>query len=207
MRRHLSTGLLAATLALAAGAAQAVTIGFSLTLSGNPNVPTFSLENLSERDRIALFDFTVGDTSRNFDEVILGAGPAGGTSTLVFGSDAQGGTSATGGRTDSFAVAYTGFAPGLTAQLTADVDRDDINSFENYRVRFFNNGAAPNSVATVTFASGRELQITLPDQNAVSNTYFFSEVVDVAPIPLPAGGSLLALALAGIALAARRRRG
>lgn len=191
---------------LTAGAAQAATVGFPLRVSGDPNVPTFVLANLSDREAISGFGLTIGDATRNFDEILLGAGPMGGTATLLFGSASQGGSSATGGRTDASAIGHTGFVSGQSSTFTADIDRDDANTIENYRLRFFNNGAAPNSVVTVTYDTGRILDLALPDQATVATSYTFAETIEVAPIPLPAGLSLLGSALLGIAIAAQRRR-
>ena len=206
MRFAARTAALAAAATLAAGAANALTIGFSLMLSGDANVPTFALTNTSTRAAIESFDFTIGDVTRNFDAVTLLEAPAGGTSALLFGSATQGGSSATGGRTDNFTIGFTGFAPGLTSRFTTDVDRDDVNSLENYRVRFFNNGEAPNSVITVLYDTGSILTLALPDQTTQLTSFTFAQSVEVAPIPLPAGLSLLGGALFGLVVASRRRR-
>lgn len=85
------------------------TVGFDLTIRGNANVPTFNLTNTSAAADLTSFAFTIGDKSRNFDQIFTITTSAG-TSSLTFSS-----TNQSGARTDSFEISFTGLGVSQTA--------------------------------------------------------------------------------------------
>jgi hypothetical protein len=131
-----------------------------LTLSDNTNVPTFTLKNTGTL-AIDEFTFTIGDTTRNFDSVEVVDIQPGGLITID-----QPDTGDDGVRSDAIGLRFTSFDPGEEAVWRADVDPDNANVGQDFTQVFYNNGAAPNSVATVTFADDSELQFTLDDRPA-----------------------------------------
>ena len=186
-------------------AAHASTVDFRLTLSGNSNSPTMALANIStaagaEIDEITM---TIGDTSRNFDVIDNLGAPSGGSATLTFGDSAKGGA-----RTDSFTIGFTGFNSGSAASWKTDIDRDNSNTIEDYRLVLFN-GTAPNATVQVSFSTGDLLSLTLPDASRVpSYTFTVSGPVGpAAPVPLPASLPLFAGGLGLLGFLGRRRRG
>lgn len=190
--------LAAAGVTVVAGApAFGATVGFDLTISGDDNVPTFNLTNTSTAADLTSFAFTIGDTSRNFDEIYTITTSAG-TSSLTFGS-----TNQSGARTDSFEISFTGLGVSQTASWDVDVDRDSSNTVENFASVFFNNGAAPNSVVTVGFSTGDIIDFTLPDGGA---PYSYSQSSDTSVVPVPAAMPLLAGGLGVMGLMGWRRR-
>lgn len=173
------------------------TVGFDLTISGDDNVPTFNLTNTSTAADLTSFAFTIGDTSRNFDEIYTITTSAG-TSSLTFGS-----TNQSGARTDSFEISFTGLGVSQTACWDVDVDIDSSNTVENFASVFFNNGAAPNSVVTVGFSTGNIIDFTLPDGVA---PYSYSQSSDTSVVPVPPAMPLLAGGLGVMGLMGWRRR-
>lgn len=218
MGRHCASriGALALALALAApgvAAAGTITAGWSLTISGNTNVPTFTLQNTSGAGvLLTQFSITIGDTSRHFDlnDSVLTSPPAGGTMSLApgFGVSAP-------NRADEAILTFTGFDPGDVAVWTLDLDLDPAsNSVQNYRTVMFNNGAAPNAVGTATFVSAQfkgpvVVGLTLPDGATTDTSYTFTAsqevAVPLAAVPVPPALPLLAAALGLFGVVARRR--
>ena len=191
--------LAAAGMIMASSApALAATVGFGLTLSGDPNIPTFTLTNTSTAADLTSFAFTIGDTSRNFDQIYTVNTPAGSTGTLTFGDASQGGV-----RTDSFTISFTGLGVSQIANWRVDVDLDNLDTVENFSTVFFDNGTLPNSVVTVGFSTGDFIDFTLPDGSSLYS-YSASKPVDV--IPVPAALPLLAGGLGLMGLMSWRRR-
>lgn len=197
--------ILAATgLVLVAGVpAYGATVGFELTISpqiggsqGN-NVPTLELTNTSTAADLTSFAMTIGDTTRNFDEIYTITTSAG-SSSLTFGDTVQSGT-----RTDSFEISFTGLGVSQTATWDVDVDIDSSNTIENFATVFFNNGTAPNSIVTVGFSTGDFIDFTLPDGNS---PYSYSQSAETSVIPVPAALPLMAGGLGVIGLMGWRRR-
>ncbi len=193
-------GLAAAAVCLAAVPARALGIGFELKLSGNTNTPTIRLTNVSDADQITAFNFTIGDTAKNFDVVFSYTNPLGGTHTLLAPDVGDNGV-----RSDNIGLTFTGFDAGEFTQFVADIDRDSspFNTVENYRTVFFNNGGLLNSVATVTFASGHSLALTLPDGSLSDSVYTFTAATNV---PDTGSTAWLALATLGVFAAVQSRR-
>lgn len=190
--------LMAASLATAATSVSAAT-SFNLTISGNPNVPVFTLTNTSSAAQLETFSVSIGLLSRNFDYILALTDPGGGSSTVTAGDGVNNGT-----RVDVLGLSYTDFDPGETASFEADVDSDtgNQNVTLDYRNTLFNNGTGPNSELTATFSDATTLSFTIPDQTAGLNSYSFD--VSAAPIPLPAGLPLLVAGLGAFAVMRKR---
>jgi hypothetical protein len=148
---------------------------FGLTVQNSPvngsNVPLFSLTNSGPLPIIGV-TVTIGNTAYNFDAALPAAGTTPGVvPTLVTpDTDGFGGTNS-----DQIVFTYTGFTMGRTHTFDADIDLDG-NPFggPDFRTVLFNNGAAPNSVVTVTFQGGGMLSITMPDVGVFQPVYNFS---------------------------------
>lgn len=192
---------LAAALGLFAGTANATTVGFDLVISGSNNVPTFTITNQSDAGiTLDTFNITIGLLSRNFDYIRNVAAPAGGTANVTNGDATNGGT-----RFDFLEIDYTDFDMGETVSFIADIDQDTGNTTRNYENTLFNNGTAPNSVATATFSNNFVLQLTLDDRSTTPTSHLFSAREDITPVPLPAGLPLLLTGLGAFAFARRRK--
>ena len=199
---------LAAALMLASGTASAATTGFRLVISGNDqNIPTLTLTNISTTALLTQFSMTIGDTSRNFDEIYTITAPAGGSATLTAGSSSQSANNSATGRTNTFSVNFSGFDPSEFARWDVDIDIDNQNTFEDYRRVFFNNGTAPNSLVSALFSDGRTVDLTLPDRANNLSSYRFTAATQVSAVPVPAALPLLATALGALGFASRRRKG
>ena len=199
---------LAAALMLASGTASAATTGFTLVISGNDqNIPTLSLTNISTTAMLTEFSMTIGDTSRNFDQIYTITAPAGGSATLIGGSSSQSGNNSASGRTNAFSINFSGFDPSEFARWDVDVDIDNDNTVEDYRSVFFNNGTAQNSLVSALFSDGRTVDLTLPDGANDLSSYTFTAATQVSAVPVPAALPLLATALGALGFASRRRNG
>jgi len=194
-----------------AGQSLGSTIGFKFTISlGNPDNPTLRLTNTSS-DNIQLVDFlmTIGDTAYYFD-AIDGAyaqkDPAGDmSSSLVIGDDTS--QDLTG--TDLFEFLFTGFDPNDIARFYSEIDQDGINSGEDCRSIFFNNGTVDNSMVRVLFSSGTKLyplSITLPDGPENASYYEFTASQELPTVPIPGAVWLLGSGLIGLVAMRRRKK-
>ena len=196
-------------LLLPAAAAEAGFVGYSLTISNSSangaNVPEFSLTNdAASTETITGFQFTIGQTNRNFDSanVIGGSDPS--IVSMLQSPDTLNGFA----RSDVIDYRFLNFSAGRTFAFNTDLDIDNQNSVENFRSVFFNNGAAPNSVITVDFSDGTRLvSDLLPDANGNLTSFTFSDSANLAAVPEPGSLSLFGLlALGGVAARSRKRR-
>jgi hypothetical protein len=144
--------------------------GYQLQIAPNPvtswawHVPVFSLTNTSTNPwaDIVSFQFTIGDTRYNFDHLgVQGRDPLPAFTTDLNGDGSY--ASATpdyqdlGVRSDQIVfLQFAGFDPGDAFEFMSDVDADDaagVGTVEDFRQIFWNNGGAPNSEITVTYAA------------------------------------------------------
>lgn len=161
--RTLFAGLLLGLAAASSARADVSDLLFTVKIEGDTNVPTIVVTNNSPTLEITRFEFTIGNTGKNFD---------GGTNTIVA---PPGGTAVQTSpitllgnnvRSTKLVVDLTGFGPGKTFSARVDIDDNGGDTVENFNNVFFNNGAAvANSVATV-FAGSASATRTLEDNPA-----------------------------------------
>jgi hypothetical protein len=169
-RPHFLSRLITGTLALlflaTVAKADPSDLLFTVKIDGDENTPTFTVTNNSPTLDISRFDFTIGDTSKNFDYSYTGAikHPPGGAAVLLPLPPLS------GTRADSFTVLLSNFGPGESFSITMDVDADSSHTLENFKTVFFNNNSAPNSIATVHAGDAASAFRTLPDG---SETFVF----------------------------------
>lgn len=187
---------------VATGAAHSATTGFTLNISGDTNVPTLQLTNDSTSALLTGFNLSIGNTAFNFDAAYFVVPGTVDRWTLVSPDANDGGVT----RTDLLQFTFAGFDPGEVFQFRADVDRDSSNTTENYRTVLFNNGSAPNAVATAFFSDGKTLMATFPDASATQTSFTISASQGVGVVPLPAGLPLLLAGLGTLALIRARRK-
>lgn len=176
--RALAAGFL---LALGAGSAAKADVSdllFTVRIEGDPNTPTIYVTNNSPTLEITRFEFTIGDTSKNFDGTTLNlTAPPGGTANQT--SPFWNGT--TNFRSDTLVVWLSGFGPGKTFSARVDVDRDAVpeDTVEDFKRVFYNNGAAGNSIARV-FAGAASATRTLPETSNVTTFRGPGRILNVA---------------------------
>lgn len=182
---------------VAAPAAQAASFGFELTIGGTPNGPSFAITNLSDTASITGGAITIGDTAYNFDCVNSVTAPTGGS--LAFATPEVDICFPGGGqRPDTIVFTATGFAPGLIASFSADVDPD----FSDATVRSFDILLDGGSVA-IDFDGGQSLGA---DFRPAGQSQTYTVTSQAAPVvPLPAAGWLLLGGIAGLIGLGRRR--
>lgn len=159
------------------------TVAFSVSHASDPGVT------------LTQMTFTVGDTQYLYDQLYLSeelftGGNATQIATLLIGdrTDDNAGP-------DSFSYGFTNFGSSITFRGQWDIDNDNGDFNADARAVMFNNGAAPNAVATFTFSDSSVIVYTFPDL-AVQPTYSLT-------IPAPASAAMLGLAaITGL----RRRR-
>jgi hypothetical protein len=144
--------------------------GFTFTLNSNFNQPVVTLRNDSDPTiLITGLNWSIGDTSKNFDASVMEAGP------MTFSQTSPDNNLNGGGRSNVVLYTFTGFDPGETFSFRVDIDRDNTDSTEDYRTVLFNNGAAANSTITVSFSTGSPIVFAIPDDPPpVGSAYSFS---------------------------------
>jgi hypothetical protein len=160
------------------------------------NTTQFSITNNSDAGvSLTSATFTVGDTQYLFDQLYL-------SEELFTGGNAtQTALLTTGDRTDdnagpdSFAYSFTNFTPGISFRGQWDIDNDNGDFNADTRTVMFNNGTAPNAIATFAFSDGSTLSYEFPDL-PIQDSYTL-----VIPAPATAG----MLVVAGFAGLRRRR--
>jgi hypothetical protein len=156
--RTLFAGLLLGLAAASTTRADVSDLLFTVKIEGDTNVPTISVTNNSPNLEITRFDLTIGNTAKNFD-------PSEQTVTPPPGGNAVRTSALLNQRMDVVSFALSSFGPGETFTFKVDIDQDGLDNVENFNNVFFNNGAAPNSVATV-FAGAASASRTLDDNPA-----------------------------------------
>ena len=163
--RTLLTGFLLALGLASPALADVSDLLFTVRIDGSTNTPTIYVTNNSPVLEITRFEFTIGDTTKNFDGTVTSlTAPPGGTAVQT----APIAVGPLNFRSNVLVVNLTGFGPGKTFSALVDLDHnptfvgDDPNSVENFNTVFFNNGTQPNSVATV-YAGAASASRTLPD--------------------------------------------
>jgi MYXO-CTERM domain-containing protein len=200
------------------------------------NMPFIKLTNTSTPSNggtgfadMTSFTMTIGDTTQNFDwvKLIPQYTSPGITTTIVTPDQINGGV-----HSDKVILNFTGFSPGKTVEFRVDIDPNSpkANPFSDYRNVFFKlNGGENtdgNSVTSATFFDTKSLQTITTDEapfeNQVDhNTHiglqFHAEYMGdnvrwfqtgnvASAVPEPGTFVLGGLGLAGVALAAFRRR-
>jgi hypothetical protein len=147
--RTLFAGLLLGLASASSAWADPSDLLFTVKIEGDPNVPTIVVTNNSPNLEITRFEFTIGNTAKNFDGSLLDIkAPTGVTATQE--SPFKVPLTNFNVRSDKLVVNLTGFGPGKTFSARVDIDDDSGDTFEDFNNVFFNNGAnVPNSVATV----------------------------------------------------------
>jgi hypothetical protein len=156
--RTLFAGLLLGLASASIARADVSDLLFTVKIEGDTNVPTIVVTNNSPNLEITRFDFTIGNTAKNFDgsEQTVTA-PPGGTAVRALPLGAT--------RSDVVTFGLSNFGPGETFSFKIDIDTDGSNDVQNFNNVFFNNGSAPNSVATV-YAGAATATRTLDDNPA-----------------------------------------
>lgn len=139
--------------------------------------------------------FTVGDTQYLFDQLYLSeeqfvGGNGTQTASLLIGDRSDDGAGQ-----DTFRYGFTNLTAGIVFRGQWDIDNDNGDFNADMRQVFFNNGAAPNAVATFAFSDGSSIVYTFPDL-AVQSSY---------SIVIPGPGAA-AMGVLGVLALFRRRR-
>lgn len=198
MRNALATALVLGGLALPAQAS-IISVDIDGSTTGLRNVPQFTITNIGApgSESLSAFSFTIGDTAFNFD---FYRNPSGDLADTTFNEPFLGGTFNQDGVGYDFFSLSGDLAPGesLTFEVDVDPDSSSLGVIVDFTNIFFDNGAAPNSIATAVFSNGATRSYELPD--GLSNTPSFQIAVPVpAALPLMLGG------IAAFGFVARRR--
>ncbi|MBK1641048.1 hypothetical protein CKO12_03970 [Chromatium okenii] len=198
MLNNITKSLLGLGLTVAVfGTAQAYPVGAQLEITGSSvvgsyghtlNVSGWTLSNLASSSLdIVGFDFTIGDTTRHFDNEDS-VYPTSGNYTVTRNSGST-------DRVDNISLSFNGFNRTESYLFSVDIDSDAVyDQWDTFNTVLFNNGSAPNSVFSVTFSNGGVLSMILPESPVAvidgnKSTYKFTLTGNV---PLP--GTLLLLA-------------
>lgn len=186
--------------ALAHGAAGAGLVTLSLQNGADGGMPfnttAFQITNISGPGvALTSWSMTVGDTQFLYDNIYESAelftgGDATQSATLTVGErddDGQG--------TDLFTYEFVNFNPGVGFRGQWDIDFDNGAFDVDARTVLFNNGAAPNAVASFSFSDGSSVQYTFPDL----------EILESYTLTIPAPGAVV-LGAMGVLAGLRRRR-
>ena len=213
--------LFAATIAAGVGAfgwgqsAAAAVIGYTLDIN-NPvfntanrvnNVPDFRLTNTSDTASITAFSLTIGDNNFHYDFVRSQSAfnDTGATLSFTLNDPDFINDHVGDGLIDYI---FSGFDPGDAFQFEADVDPHVGNVVQDYRNILF-----PNAVVTVSFSDGNSLSQSLAPADIGLAGYRFGQTFAASQAPQPQANlpepctlALFGLGLAGLGLAARRKR-
>ncbi len=161
------------------------------------NTTLFKITNTSGPGvALTSFGLTIGDPQYLFDYL---AGPP--IEKFIGGVGTETSTLATGDRVDdnagvsAFLYQFDGFQPGMTFQGEWDIDKTSNDFVADARQVLFNNGEAPNAMATFHFSDGSQVGYTFGDL-PVQGAYLIA-------IPEPSAVALLGL---GGAVALWRKR-
>lgn len=167
LRRFLLPATLLGAVLLSHFRLQAATtpVAFRLTISGDGNVPTIRLDNLS-RLPITRFELTIGNYDKSWDQAWSFRGNYGSGYSVTPNSGSR--------WKDTLDVRFNGIPASGNVVFEADVDDNSSDTVLNYRTVLFNNGQdRPNATAKVTLSSGQTAMITLPDGAADLGIYSF----------------------------------
>ena len=213
--------LFAATIAAGVGAvgwgqsADAAVIGYTLDIN-NPvfntanrvnNVPDFRLTNTSDTASITAFSLTIGDNNFHYDFVRSQSAFTDTGATLNFTLNNPDFTNDHVGD-GLIDYVFSGFDPGDAFQFEADVDPHVGDIVQGYRNILF-----PNALVTVSFSDGNSLSQNLAPADTGLAGYRFGQTFDAtqpprpqSDLPEPGTLALFGFGLAGLGLAARRKR-
>ena len=184
--------------------ASAAPIGYSLSISGDTNVPTFALTNTGGAGALDIVGFVleIKEPSRGIDPGDSNFDVSGGAAAGLTVNEPTGGA-----HSQTIDFSYTGLSSGNTHTFTADHDGfPSGDTVYDYRSILFNNGADDNAMLTITFDGGSQLMQTLADQSG-SAPFVFSQSGDGDPgtVSEPAVLALLGAAVLGVAGIRRRK--
>ena len=136
------------------------TVGYTLQLAGDFDIPHVTLMNTSSTADISAFSVTIGNVLFNYDAVFNVN--AGGVPFTLTEPDLNVGG---GVRSDAIDLSFgPGFGPGASFGFDTHFDADwNLDKTRDYRNILFNNGTAQSAVVTVEFSNGTVLSMVLPD--------------------------------------------
>ena len=159
------------------------------------NTTFFRLTNTSAPGiTLDTWSMTVGDTMFLFDQLYLRR------EAFVGGSGSESAMLTIGERDDDgmggdvFAYSFMNFGPGTGFEGQWDIDFDNGAFDVDARRVLFNNGVAPNAVATFSFSDGSQFSYTFPDL-PIQDSYL---------LEIPSPGTVAVAFVATVLL--RRRR-